>query len=33
VKQTEVDFELTNGAWAAAISPHLINDLPPDLSA
>jgi hypothetical protein len=33
VKQTEVDFELTNGAWAAAISPYLINDLPPDLSA
>jgi hypothetical protein len=28
VKQTEVDFELTNGAWAAAISPYLINDLP-----
>jgi hypothetical protein len=33
VKQTEVDFELTNGAWAAAISPYLINDLPPDLCA
>ena len=32
MKQTEVDFELTNGAWAAAaISPYLINDLPPDL--
>ena len=32
MKQTEVDFELTNGACAAAaISPYLINDLPPDL--
>ena len=33
MKQTEVDFELTNGARAAAISPYLINDLPPDLCA
>ena len=31
MKQTEVDCELTNGAWAAAISPYLINDLPPDI--
>ena len=33
VKQTEVDCELTNGALInkAAISPYLINDLPPDL--
>ena len=31
MKQTEVDFDLTNGAWAAAaISPYLINDLSPD---